>query len=175
MEIGIIGTALSLGVGGVLAIIIFFIYRRDKNATESRLSDMIDRDIETREKADRVEDALGATQAAMAEGIVPGGGAMLNYLGVQRTGKETKTGKGVVYRACLEPMKCILQNGGITSFLLDVTSPKNGIDVITGEEVDMIDAGIIDPAKVVKSCIRNSASVAGMILTTECVINNLRS
>ena len=50
MEVGIIGTALSLGVGGVLAIVIFFIYRRDKNATESRLSDIIDRDVETREK-----------------------------------------------------------------------------------------------------------------------------
>ena len=50
MEVGIIGTALSLGVGGVLAIIIFFVYRRDKNATESRLSDIIDRDVETREK-----------------------------------------------------------------------------------------------------------------------------
>jgi chaperonin GroEL len=132
-------------------------------------------DMEIREKADRVDDALGATQAAIQEGIVPGGGAMLNFLGMQRKGKEAGSGKGVVYRACLEPMRCILANGGIELESLKADTPNRGIDVRNGEEVNMIEAGIIDPAKVVKSCIRNASSVAGMILTTESTINNLRS
>jgi chaperonin GroEL len=71
-------------------------------------------------------------------------------------------------------MRCILENGGIEIGSFESDSPNVGIDVRSGEEVSMIEAGIIDPAKVVKSCIRNAASTAGMILTTECVINNTR-
>lgn len=126
-----------------------------------------------KEKADRVDDALGATQAAMAEGIVPGGGAMLNWIGLQNTG-ESVDGKRIVYQSCLEPMAAILKNGGIESFTLDLKDHKSGIDVTTGQQVDMVEEGIIDPAKVVKCCIRNAASVAGAILTTECTINNKR-
>lgn len=129
--------------------------------------------MELKEKADRVDDALGATQAAMAEGIVPGGGVMLNYIS-NLFDSNCKPGKSIVYKACRQPLIEILKNGGITEFEIDISKCKYGIDVKSGETVDMVEKGIIDPAKVVVCCIRNATSVAGMILTTECAINNIR-
>lgn len=131
--------------------------------------------MELKEKADRVDDALGATQAAMAEGIVPGGGVMLNYVSSLFNSDElSDAGKSVVYKACSRPIKEILNNGGITDYTLDISRCEMGIDVKSGESVNMVDAGIIDPTKVVVCCVRNAVSVAGMILTTECAINNMR-
>tara|TARA_R110000822_G_scaffold18518_7_gene61173 strand:- start:1085 stop:2638 length:1554 start_codon:yes stop_codon:yes gene_type:complete len=128
-------------------------------------------DIELKEKTDRVEDAICATKAAIKEGVVPGGGiALLNanmYL------KAESTGEKVLFEAITAPFKTILENAGITP----IKKPKakgEGLNVVTGEMVNMIKSGIIDPLLVTKSALRNAASVATTILSTDCVINNLR-
>jgi len=135
-------------------------------------------DVEVREKIDRIDDAMGSTKWAIEEGIVPGGGATLNYIGTNRkySPEGCGTGHDVVLDSCLEPMTAILDNGGldVANFMDELDGPRSGVNVLTGEVVDMIDAGIIDPAKVVKCCVRNAASTAGAILTTECTIHNKR-
>ena len=128
-------------------------------------------DIELKEKTDRVEDAVCATKAAIKEGIVPGGGiALLNA----STNLVTKSeGEAVLLEAIKAPFKIILENAGIT----DVELPKakgRGLNVVTGKMVNMIKTGIIDPLLVTKSALQNAASVATTILSTDCVINNLR-
>ena len=130
--------------------------------------------VSLREKKDRVDDALGATHAALTEGIVPGGGVTLNYIGNQGSKKPMNEGASIVYQACLAPMRAILSNAGMEMPELDLEDARQGVNVVTEEVVDVIDAGVIDPALVVKCCVRNAASVAGSILTTECVINNKR-
>jgi chaperonin GroEL len=128
-------------------------------------------DIELKEKQDRVEDAICATKAAIKEGIVPGGGVSL--LNAALNMKEENEGEKVLGKAILSPYKIILQNAGFEQ----ITIPANdghGIDVVTGNMVNMIDAGIIDPLLVTKSALQNAASVATTILSTDCVINNLR-
>ncbi len=128
-------------------------------------------DIELKEKADRVEDAICATKAAIKEGIIPGGGiALLNAsLAVDATNEADK----VLLRAIKAPFKTILSNAGIDT-VYNFDNPGLGLNVITEEVVDMIKAGIIDPLLVTKSALRNAASVAVTILSTDCVINNLR-
>jgi chaperonin GroEL len=128
-------------------------------------------EIELKEKLDRVEDAVCATKAAIKEGIVPGGGiALLNasmYL------KALNEGEQVLLEAIRAPFKTILENAGIT----DIKIPKSkgkGLDVITGKTVTMVKHGIIDPLLVTKCALQNAASVATTILSTDCVINNLR-
>jgi chaperonin GroEL len=127
-------------------------------------------DIELKEKADRVEDAICATKAAIKEGIVPGGGiALLNaamYI------KGLTQGEWVLLDAIKAPYHTILSNAGI-----EIPMPQEegtGLNVITGETVNMIKAGIIDPLLVTKSALKNASSVATTILSTDCVINNLR-
>ena len=128
-------------------------------------------EIELREKSDRVEDAICATRAAIKEGIVPGGGIAL--LNAALNNDEDNAGEKVLMKAVLSPYKKILENAGIDK----ITIPNKdgyGIDVVTGNMVNMIDTGIIDPLLVTKSALLNAASVATTILSTDCIINNIR-
>ena len=135
-------------------------------------------ETELREKKDRVDDALNATQAALEEGIVPGGGAALLYA---RTKIDTSTTGGqIVYQACGKPFEQILVNAGYDStdaqmigkyqLLESGNSEWAGFNLKTEKVVDMKEAGIIDPTKVTRTALENAASVAGTILLTECVI-----
>ena len=130
-------------------------------------------DIELKEKADRVEDAICATKAAIKEGIVPGGGIAL--LDAAHSLYVVKLGGNVLVEAITAPFKTILSNAGIDIPDMPFDRLKGtGINAVTGETVNMIEAGIIDPLSVTKSALRNAASVAITILSTDCVINNLR-
>jgi chaperonin GroEL len=128
-------------------------------------------DIELKEKTDRVEDAICATKAAIKEGIVPGGGIAL--LNASSRTKPRSIGEEVLLEAIRAPFYTILENAGIT----DVELPKvkgKGLNVVTGNMVNMIKSGIIDPSLVTRCALQNAASVATTILSTDCVINNLR-
>ena len=130
-------------------------------------------EIELKEKTDRVEDAICATKAAIKEGIVPGGGIAL--LDASQNIKSSNKYEDVLLNAIQAPFKTILSNAGI-----DPSKLKNkqkigiGLDVVTGNMVNMVESGIIDPLLVTKSALINAASVATTILSTDCVINNLR-
>jgi len=131
-------------------------------------------DIELKEKADRVEDAICATKAAIKEGIVPGGGVAL--LSASYAIDSFSIGEEVLMDSIRAPFKIILENAGIEKVSLETLSKWGyGLNVITGETVNMIEAGIIDPLLVTKSALRNAVSVATTILSTDCVINNLRA
>ena len=128
-------------------------------------------EVELKEKTDRVEDAICATKAAVKEGIVPGGGVAL--LNASAYIKSEGLGEEVLLKAIKAPYFTILENAGITA-----SQPQDkgiGLNAITGEPVDMVKHGIIDPLMVTKSALRNAASVATTILSTDCVINNLRA
>ena len=128
-------------------------------------------DIELKEKSDRVEDAICATKAAIKEGIVPGGGIAL--LNAAQSIKNPSEYEEILLKAVKAPFNTILENAGIeTDF--NFKKQGEGLDVVTGKMVNMIKAGIIDPLLVTKSALRNAASVATTILSTDCVINNLR-
>jgi chaperonin GroEL len=129
-------------------------------------------EVELKEKRDRVEDAICATKAAIKEGIVPGGGIAL--LNAAQTLKPKNIGEEVLYCAIKKPFEVILNNAGITEYETPDIAGK-GLDVVTGKTVDMVKAGIIDPLLVTKSALQNAASVATTILSTDCVINNLRA
>ena len=129
-------------------------------------------EVELKEKRDRVEDAICATKAAIKEGIVPGGGIAL--LNASQNIKPESIAEMVLLNAISAPYETILENAGID----DYEMPKvkgNGLDVVTGETVSMVKSGIIDPLLVTKSALMNAASVATTILSTDCVINNLRA
>ena len=137
-------------------------------------------ETEMKEKKMRVEDALNATKAAVEEGIVPGGGVIfvnaipeLKKL-VDTLTDDEKTGASIIMRALEEPLRQIAINAGVDgSIVVDkvMSSPKvTGFDVVKEEYVDMIKAGIIDPAKVTRSALQNAASIAAMILTTESTV-----
>jgi len=128
-------------------------------------------EIELKEKRDRVEDAICATKAAIKEGIVPGGGIAL--LNASFNLKPTCIGEEVLYSAIRKPYELILKNAGIEK--LSKLEEGMGLDVVTGKTVDMVKAGIIDPLLVTKSALKNAASVATTILSTDCVINNMRA
>ena len=127
--------------------------------------------IELKEKTDRVEDAICATKAAIKEGIVPGGGIALLNASTKINSKSE--GETVLLEAIKAPFKTILDNAGIKDYELPKTKGV-GLNVINGKTINMIKAGIIDPLLVTKSALRNAASVATTILSTDCVINNLR-
>jgi chaperonin GroEL len=129
-------------------------------------------EVELKEKRDRVEDAICATKAAIKEGIVPGGGIAL--LNAAQALKPKNIGEEVLYCAIKKPFEVILNNAGITEYETPDIAGK-GLDVVTGKTVDMVKAGIIDPLLVTKSALQNAASVATTILSTDCVINNLRA
>ena len=128
-------------------------------------------EIELKEKMDRVEDAICATKAAVKEGIVSGGGIAL--LNASNNIKSKDIGEKVLLKAIQSPFRTILENAGIEVF---EQAPEKGVglDVVTGNMVNMIKSGIVDPLLVTKSALRNAASVATTILSTDCVINNLR-
>jgi chaperonin GroEL len=142
-------------------------------------------ETELKEKKHRVEDALSATRAAVEEGIVPGGGvALINALsaleGVEAEG-DILTGVKILRRALEEPLRGIAANAGKDGAVIiemvrqkaaDQKNANIGYDVISDEYVDMITAGIIDPAKVTRSAVENAASIASMILTTEALITD---
>jgi len=144
-------------------------------------------ETELKEKKHRVEDALSATRAAVEEGIVPGGGVtLLNALkvldGFTLEGEDENIGINVVRKALIKPMHGIIENAGLEGAVVADTiarkqvEEKNnnlGFDVMTGEYVDMVKAGIIDPAKVTKGALENAASIAAMILTTEALITDI--
>ena len=128
-------------------------------------------DIELKEKTDRVEDAICATKAAIKEGIVPGGGIAL--LNASQHIKHNNIGEEILLKAISYPFNTILDNAGIKNDI-PIVLEGHGIDVVTGNMVQMVKAGIIDPLLVTKSALTNAASVATTILSTDCVINNVR-
>lgn len=140
-------------------------------------------DIEIKEKKDRVEDALYATKAALAEGIVPGGGiALINAFNnidakIKYSSEDEVKGYKIVLQACYAPFKKILKNSGVDDWfkvLHDISSEVSlrysTYDAKTGRVVDAFELGLLDPAKVTRTALENAASVAGTILTTESVI-----
>ncbi|MDN3605315.1 chaperonin GroEL [Kaistella yonginensis] len=141
-------------------------------------------EVEMKEKKDRVDDALHATRAAVEEGIVPGGGvALVRSIPVLDSLKgenaDQNTGIKIVKRAIEEPLRQIVANaGGEGSVVVaKVAAGKGdfGFNAKNDEYVQMYEAGIIDPTKVVRVALENAASVAGMLLTTECVITEIKS
>lgn len=136
-------------------------------------------ETELKEKKDRVDDALAATKAAVEEGIVPGGGVALircieTIKDLKGSNEDELIGIGIVRRALEEPLRQIMKNAGLddAEILAQVkaSKPNVGYNARTNEYVDMIDKGIIDPTKVTRTAIENAASIAAMVLTTECVI-----
>jgi chaperonin GroEL len=142
-------------------------------------------EVELKEKKHRVEDALSATRAAVEEGVVPGGGvALINALSaisnVSDENPDVNTGIAIVRRALEEPMRQLARNAGKEgAIIIEEVRRRNsngsriGYDVISDEYVDMVGAGIIDPAKVTRSAVENAASIASMILTTEALITDI--
>ena len=144
-------------------------------------------ETELKEKKHRVEDALSATRAAVEEGIVPGGGvALINALSalddVKVAEGDATTGVSILQRALSAPMRKIAANAGQNGDVIiqnvrraqeEKNDPNIGYDVMTGEYVNMIKAGIIDPAKVTRGALENAASIASMILTTEALITDI--
>ena len=138
-------------------------------------------DAESREKKARVEDALHATRAAVQEGIVPGGGVALlraqKALDAVKFSDERQYGVNIIRRAVEEPLRQIVRNAGFDgSVVVDrVRSGEGnfGFNAATETYEDLVVAGVIDPAKVVRVALQNAASVAGLMLTTECVIGLL--
>ena len=136
-------------------------------------------EVEMKEKKDRVDDALSATRAAIAEGIVPGGGvayirAIDALEGVKGDNEDETTGIEIIKRAIEEPLRQIVINAGVEGAVV-VQRVKDGkgdfgYNARTGEYENFFAAGVIDPAKVTRVALENAASIAGMFLTTECVI-----
>ena len=138
-------------------------------------------ETEMKEKKDRIEDALHATRAAVEEGIVPGGGvALLRTQSIVEalmlTGDE-KLGAQIIIRALEEPLRIISSNAGFEGSVVvnQVRASKGdmGFDAKSGELVNMMEVGIVDPTKVVRSALQHAASIAGLLLTTEAVIADL--
>ncbi|MCZ2082752.1 MAG: chaperonin GroEL [Flavobacteriales bacterium] len=140
-------------------------------------------EVEMKEKKDRVDDALHATRAAVEEGIVPGGGVALvraiSALDIEGENQDESTGIKIVKRAIEEPLRQIVENaGGEGSVVVAKVAEGSGdfgFNAKNDQYVNMYEAGIIDPTKVVRVALENAASVAGMLLTTECVITEVKS
>jgi chaperonin GroEL len=141
-------------------------------------------EVELKEKKHRVEDALSATRAAVEEGIVPGGGvslvqaiAALDKTDVEKWDEDLKVGFRIVKRALEEPMRQIAVNAGVDGSIVVDRAKKEkkgiGYDAQNDEWIDMVKAGIIDPRKVTRSALQNAASIAGLLLTTECTVTDL--
>jgi chaperonin GroEL len=138
-------------------------------------------ETEMKDRKLRLEDAINATKAAVEEGIVPGGGTTLahlvpdltNWIEGNLTGEEL-TGATIVARALAAPLMRIAQNAGQNGAVIaERVKEKDfnvGYNAATGEFVDMFEAGVVDPAKVTRSALQNAASIAGMVLTTECIV-----
>src|SRR5213080_5442996 len=137
-------------------------------------------EIEVKERKDRVDDAMHATRAAVEEGVVAGGGVTLLYASqrldaLNPENNDQKVGIDIIRRALQAPARQIFENAGaegsiIVGKLLDKNKANQGFDAQTGTYVDMLKAGIIDPAKVVRLALQGAASVAGLLITTEAMI-----
>jgi chaperonin GroEL len=137
-------------------------------------------EIEVKEKKDRVEDALNATRAAVEEGIVPGGGVALlrakKAVGrISNENSDVQAGINIVLKAIEAPIRQIAENSGVEGSIvvgkiMENKSETFGFDAQTEEYVDMIDKGIVDPAKVVRTALQDAASVAGLLVTTEAMV-----
>jgi chaperonin GroEL len=137
-------------------------------------------EIEVKERKDRVDDALHATRAAVEEGILPGGGvALLRSLkaldAIKTHNADQKAGVEIVRRAIQVPARQIVQNAGedgslIVGKLLEHGNYNWGFNAATGEYQDMVNAGVIDPAKVVRTALQDAASVASLLITTEALV-----
>ena len=143
-------------------------------------------ETELKFKKTRVEDALSATRAAVEEGIVPGGGvALINATpgveALELDESDAATGARILTRALEEPMRTIAENAGLDGAVVvekvrnhsESVSDATGYDVVENQYVDMLQAGIIDPAKVTRSAVENACSIASMILTTEALITDI--
>jgi len=138
-------------------------------------------ETEMKEVKHRIEDAVGATKAAVEEGVVPGGGVALiramKSLDNLKLGSEEQIAVGILRRALEEPLRQIAQNAGVDGAVIVEEVKKNqggyGYNALTGIFEDMVKAGVIDPTKVTRSALQNAASIAGMFLTTEAVITDL--
>ena len=128
--------------------------------------------VELKEKKDRVEDAIYATKAALKEGIVPGGGIAL--LNASQKISTDSVGEELLAKAIKAPFETIMNNAGIEKYFYP-QKEGFGVDVVTGKEVEMIKAGIIDPILVTKTALRNAASVVSTIISADCVISNIRA
>jgi chaperonin GroEL len=134
-----------------------------------------------KEKKDRVDDALHATRAAVEEGIVPGGGVALircqKAIDSLNLEGDEKVGAQIIARAVEAPLRKLVDNAGLESALVIANVKKatgtNGYNVRTGEYVDMLKAGVVDPAKVTRSALQNAASIAGLLLTTDCMVTDI--
>ena len=135
-------------------------------------------EVELKEKKHRVEDALNATRAAIAEGIIPGGGSTLakisNLLKGKNLNKEESIGYDIVARALKKPFAQIIENAGLNPDLINDLNSKNavGYDVLNRRWVNMFRVGIVDPVKVTRSALENAVSIASLVLTSSCVITN---
>jgi chaperonin GroEL len=136
-------------------------------------------ETEMKEKKARVEDALHATRAAVEEGIVPGGGVALlrasKALENLKVGGDEQIGVDIIRRACEEPIRQIVGNAGLEGAIVigkirDNSSPNFGFNASTETYEDLVQSGVIDPAKVTRSALQNAASIAGLMLTTEAMV-----
>ena len=136
-------------------------------------------EIEVKERKDRVDDALNATRAAVEEGIVPGGGVALLWasrsLKIKGDNEDQEAGINIIRRALQAPIRQIAENAGVEGSIVvgkvtDRKSPSFGYDAQTGEYGDLIEKGIIDPAKVVRVALQDASSVAGLLVTTEAMV-----
>ena len=138
-------------------------------------------ETELKEKKHRMEDAVSATRAAVEEGIVPGGGVVLinsiSALDKVKAEGDELSGVNILRRALEEPLRQISLNAGLEGSVVVQkvkTLPKGqGLDASTGEYVDMVAKGIIDPTKVTRSAVQNAASIAGLLLTTEALVTDI--
>src|SRR5438045_605972 len=140
-------------------------------------------EVEVKEKKDRVDDALNATRAAVEEGIVPGGGVALlrakKAVGrITNDNSDVQAGINIVLKAIEAPIRQIAENSGVEGSIvvgkiLENKSETYGFDAQTEEYVDMIDKGIVDPAKVVRTALQDAASIAGLLVTTEAMVAEL--
>jgi chaperonin GroEL len=139
-------------------------------------------EVEVKERKDRVDDAMHATKAAVEEGVVPGGGVALLYAarvldGLTPANSDQKVGIQIVRKAIQAPARQIAENSGtdgaiVVGKLTDQDKPNFGYDAQSGEYKDLVAAGIIDPAKVVRVALQDAASVAGLLITTEAMVTD---
>jgi chaperonin GroEL len=137
-------------------------------------------EIEVKEKKDRVDDALNATRAAVEEGVVPGGGVALlrakaAVAKLKSENADEQAGINIVLKALESPIRQIVENAGgegsiVVGKILENKSQTYGFNAQNDEYVDMLEAGIVDPAKVVRTALQDAASVAGLLITTEAMV-----
>ena len=165
----------------------------DKEKLQERLAKMVGgvaviniggaTEIEVKEKKDRIDDALAATRAAVEEGVVAGGGVALLrckacLASVNTANRDQEVGVDIIRRAIESPIRQIATNAGVDGAVvvgkvLELKKPTEGYNAATGEYVDMLEAGIIDPTKVVRTAIQDAASVASLMITTEVMVTDL--